>query len=113
MSCERLDTAVSGDTDDVRLLVLTGGMPNDALAAALGAPGAVLSARVWAEGADPGSAESLALTVHDAARRIVALNLGGASGWLSSATAGDYLVDMKVNGVTYPSGGPIALLVRA
>lgn len=114
MSCERLETAVSGDVDDVRELVLSGGMSNTDLAAVLADVGTTLAAQVWN---DDHTAEPLTVTVVDAARRIVALNLGGPSGWLATANVDEYLVDVTVTATsgtwTFPSAAPLRLLVRA
>ncbi len=109
-TCERLETAVAGDVDDVRELVLTGGPGAAVLASVLASPGVTLSAKVWN---DDVAAVPLTLTLVDAAKRIVGLNLGNSSGWLPTAVPGEYLVDLKVNQWTFPSNGPLLLRVRA
>lgn len=113
MSCVFLDTAVAGDVNDVREFVLSGGLPNAELAAALAEVGVTIQGKI------NGTAATLAGAVVDAATRRVSISLGDETGWLASATPDDgydlEIVVALVNGtvLTFPSGAPMKLPVRA
>lgn len=110
MSCT-LATAVAGDVDDVRQIVL--GPP--AALTALDLDGATVVGHVWPEAG--GAATDLAGSVVSVARKIIAINLGNASGWLASAAPGDYFIEYEItmtNGRvwTWPSAQPDRISVR-
>lgn len=113
MSCSFLEAAMAGDVNDVREIVLAGGGPD--VTDRLAAVGTTVVGKVRPYGST-GSWEDLTGTVANAARRVIAISLGGVGGWLSTATAGEYELRYRVafadGGVlTWPTGEPDRLTV--
>lgn len=115
MSCT-LATAVAGDVDDVRRIALSGGELN-----ATDLVGATVQAHVWPSDGS-GSPVDLAGSVVDAARKIIAINLGGAAGWLATlsvpAEGQEFNIEYEITFAdlrvwTWPSNEPDVLFVRA
>lgn len=98
--------AVKGDRDDKRDILLQG-------VTSL-APVASVEAHVWKRGA---TTATLTATI-DVATRIVTVQLGGAGGWLETAVAGTWNMEIQVTFssgaiLTWPESGPDEIHVRA
>ncbi len=108
MSCSILEQAHAGDVNDVREIVLQGGGPD--VTSRLAEPGTTVAAMVRPWGST-GAWTTLTATVLNAARRVIAVSLGGTGGWLSTATAGTYEMKYVVTFadgtvLTWPTGDP-------
>lgn len=104
-----LESAVSGDVNDLRVIGLGQPLsPTDLV-------GATVEGHVWLEGST--TVHVLVGAVYDAARRLISVNLGAAGGWLPSAAAGEYLIEYQVTMLdgrvwTWPSAAPDRITVR-
>lgn len=112
MSCT-LATAVQGDVDDVRHVALSGGeLDNDDLV------GATVEGHVWPVAG--GASTNLPGSVVNAARKIIAVSLGGAGGWLPSLSITEdteFFIEYEITFLsgailTWPSPEPDRILVR-
>ena len=99
-------SAVVGDVNDIRIFQLAG-------VASLAGVDAI-EAHVWSTT----GAANLTGAVVDSGERTVSITLGGSSGWLSTATAGIWNMEIEATYsdgsiLTWPTGRPIQLTVRA
>lgn len=100
-----IQTAVTGDVGDTRLLRLDG--VTDLVSAT------AIEAHVWNDATD---SVTLATAITDATERTVTVALGAAGGWLPTAPVGIYNLEVQVTFgttvLTWPAREPATIQVR-
>lgn len=97
---------VQGDVNDVVIVTCSGVANLNAVTAA--------EAHVWQRGK---TASTLAASVTNAATLQVTVQLGGATGWLATAKAGEWFLETQLtyadgSVLTWPEGAPDVIEVR-